>query len=470
MLFEAQQALSKARLREESGQAVDREALRTQFNAALDAFAELRPELTAKDSTVLLMSVQARLRLADLHTADSQWNSAAEQYRIIVSDTIYGLNFRHVARMQLGRSLERLGQFREAAAQYRALLLSFYPPRAESGINAEVLGLPRRLVAIASEYLPDSLAAWRAYGEGYYDTLATRFPHTDIGLASLGELGKLYAGFGEWSRTIASLERATDTSGAIMPAYWIDIGEIAAGQLGDTARAVSIFIEVSQRYPESAYRVDADLKRARILMKRAAYGDVQSLLEQLKTDFEDRASVLIPAQLVYAQSYQAAGNWERARAEYSYLVTSFPQSLQAVEAALTVARHHADRDETTQASEWYNRADGLAADLARSGSSPPAVVGQAMQMRVAAAVEQKQWDDAALRLGEVVNTFSPRTPAGALALVRLGQLQLRERADTAAALEAWRTFLEFHPEHPQSATLRAEIDKWPKTYNPDSSD
>jgi tetratricopeptide (TPR) repeat protein len=467
LFFSAHQAAERATLHAESGQATDRQALTRQFESALEEFAGLRPQLTVEDSAILRAGAQARLRLARLRQDDFEWELAAEQYRAVVSDALYPTHYRYVAHMELGRSLERLDQFPEAVAQYRQLLHSFYPPQSEGGVNREVLGLPLRLVVLAENRFPDSLDAYQAYAEAYYDTLATAYPHTALGVSALGELAKLYAYLGLWPRVVATLERATDSTGTILPAYWVDIGEIAAQEMADTARAIAIFQDVAQRFPETPYRVDADMKRATILMQRGEFEAARKDVARLKEEFEDRLAVVVPAQLLYARLYQAEGSWERARAEFTYLVTNFPQTTHAVEAAHTIARHYRNTDETTRSEEWYNRADDLAAAIARAGEMPPALVATAINMRVAMAVERDDWDAAATHLSEMAERFGPASTPGSAALERLGWLHLDERADTSAAGAAWQTLLDAYPEHPQAEVIKAEMNKWPTTRNTD---
>jgi hypothetical protein len=202
-------------------------------------------------------------------------------------------------------------------------------------------------------------------------------------------------------------------------------------------------------------------------MRRKEHAQARNLLSTLKEKFADRPAVMLAAQLLFASAVEAEGNWERAKNEYLFLITTYPQSLEAVQAALAVAHHFVRSGETGRVSEWYNRADELAAELARPDRYSPNMAGTAMDLRVAIAGEQKHWDDVASRLNDIVNAFSERSSAGGQALFRLGVLHLRERADTASAAAAWRRFMQAQPNHPQVSRLRDEMNKWPSTYNQD---
>jgi hypothetical protein len=91
-----------------------------------------------------------------------------------------------------------------------------------------------------------------------------------------------------------------------------------------------------------------------------------------------------------------------------------------------------------------------------------------MNMRVAMAIERDDWDAVATCLTDLAERFGPGSTLGAAALLRLGWLHLDERADTAAAGAAWQKLIEAHPEHPQSDSVKAEMNKWPTTRNTDS--
>jgi tetratricopeptide (TPR) repeat protein len=467
--YQAQKELDRADLQGKSGQPADLPALQSAFARVVELYRQNSSEAGAGtvDSVVQVLGAQAYLRLADVFVADSEFRAAANRYDTVASDARFPAQYRHMALMGLGRMDEQLGDDLLAARHYRQLLDSFNPPVGDGGVNREVLALPRRIIAIGRDHAPDSVPGWESRAIAYYDSLARAYPYTDVGLAALGELGTLYAEKEQWQDVIATLNRASDTTGAIMPPYWIDIGEITADRLGDTARALEIYGRVAQTFSESPYRVDADLKRAQIYMRRGQYAEARDLLATLKDKFEDRPAVILAAQLLFASAVEAEGNWERAKNEYLFLITTYPQSLEAVQAAMAIAHHFVQSGETARVDEWYNRADELAKDLARPDKYPPAVAGKAMDYRVSVAAEQKHWDDVAARLGDIVNTFSDRSNPGANALFRLGLMELRERADTAAAAAAWHRLMTAQPNHPQLDLLRSEMKKWPSTYNQD---
>lgn len=462
--FEAQQVWSRSQLQTGAGPPSGLGEMRTQFVAVLDEFSAARPTLGPGDSVLFAYAAQAAFRLTDEFVTNGLWHDAAQYQELVAGDSLFPKALRHRALFGWAESYERLGRMPEACALYKRLSASFYPPQAEGGVNVEVLRIPNRLAALAAQFMPESLSAFRAYGESYYESLSGSFPQSDLGFESLGELGKLYGQQGRWDDVMSTLERATDSNGAVLPAYRIDIGEILAGRMHDTAKALSIFKEVAESLPESPFRVDADLKTAAIWFRQGRQSDVQALLLATKRQFLDRSGVQVAVQPLLARSFDAAGNWERARAEFSYLVTTYPRTLQAVEASLVIAERHMQDSEKTAAAEWYSRADRLAVDLISSDESSGQVQSAAMNIRASLAIRMQRWDDAALRLSEIAQTFSSASPVGASALLRLGWLQLRERHDTLAARGAWQAFLLAYPDHPDGVPLKSEMSKWPDKF------
>jgi TolA-binding protein len=462
--FSTEQAWSKAELQKQSGQAIATSELSAQFETVLEAFSAARPGLNRGDSLLFGYAARAAFRLVDLYAADRLWQDAARFQEFLAADTLFPLAVRHRALYGWAESCQRLGQAQKACALFRQLAASFYPPWAEGGINVDVLRVPARMVGLAQRDVPESVAVFLAFGESYYDGLAVAYPHTELAYQALGELAKLYGQAGRWGDVLTTLGRATDTAGVILPAYRIDQGEILAGPLKDTAGALLAFSEIARSRPTTPFRVDADLKTAAIWLRRGRYADVQRLLQETKKQFPGRPEVEVAVGPMLARSFAASGDKDRARAEYSYLVTSYPRSLEAVEAAFAIAEMHFQATEADAAAEWYARGDQLAVDIIADRESSPELAAAAMNMRVSLAVQLQHWDDAAMRLSEIAQAFGAATPAGASALEQLGWLQLQERHDTLAAGQAWYTLLREYPGDPGGATLRAEMNKWPERY------
>lgn len=461
--FEVEQAWSKAELAGKSGNPVSTSELRANLESALDNFATARPQLGAGDSLLFGYAAGATQHLVQLLNAEQQWDEASKVQKQIATDTLFPMAVRHRALYGWASAYENAGRIAEACDLYRQLVLSFYPPVAEGGVNSDVLELPSRRVALAQNALPESLATYRSFGVQYYDSLAAGFPHTQLAFQALGELARIYGSQGQWDLAITTLGRAADTAGQVFPAYRIDQAEIWAGQIHDTARALKALADLSRELATSPFRIDADLKTADILFRRGQYQDVQKLLSETKTDL-GMPDADLAVGLLLARSYAMAGDRERARAEYAYLVTAFPHSLQAIEAAVATAQLNKDKNDTALATQWLARADSLAMDLVTFPGSPPKVVASALNARASLAVESKRWNDAATHLSSIAQTFGPEAPEGASALLRLGWIQVRELHDTLGAAQSWGAFLAVHPNHPDGAGIKTEMNKWPDRY------
>lgn len=462
--FEAQHAMSQAELSLSSGQSVDREELSSSLKDALVNFNNLNSELTDADSVLLIMASQAYLGLGRIYAESNNWSDAVQLYRSLSEDLRFPHRYRTVGLMQLGRGYETQGQPIEAVSAYRELMVLFYPPESGSGVNLEVLRLGRRIVNIGARLLLDSLSSWREQSELYYDSLATGHPHTMLAVAAMGELASIQRDFGEWAKVLATLGRATDSAGEIAPAFRIDMAEIFAGRLYDTASALSIYDEIENEFPESVFRVDAELKRVQILMRRKQYREIRERLKALKDQFADRPGVMVPAQFAYAKSFEADGDFVRAKVEYQYLASHYPRSIQAVDGALVIARHAHAVGQSATATQWYDKADQMSSVLAGSDNVSAAVAGRSMELRAIIAIERERWDEAALRLGDITRAFDPRSPLCANALIRLGWLHLSKRVDTLAAAAAWTTFIKAFPGDPQADSLRIKMSTWPEIY------
>ncbi len=426
-------------------------AIQSDYAAAVrNCFAALDSVPATRDSAVWAdlgeLAFRASTRLSQFLYRSRRYDSAATVLNAMLTNVPLGRTARMNALTNLARSLQSAGAWDSALVVYDSSLERFWPPVDGAGdIYFRLFNAPIQIAGIERR-LGDSVATRTrtAAAETYYRQLLAKFPGTKLEPAAWSNLAVLYSGSGEWRQAIDALNRLTDDVGTVDLTAQLRIADIYAEQLAefDTALIRYEAIDAQLRGEDTVYRPLLDFRQAVAVLNQRRYQEARRRLVQLENEYPGFWRSTPAAQQAKARTFEREGNWERALAEYSFLIENQSNSEEAFQTILYLAERAEEQGNSAEANRWYERAEELftrvAARSAGTAREASALYYKALMYR-----QQEQWEPAAETMEAIFARF-PNTEPGrqaqlTAALIYRDRLNRPERADE--LLEALRRSL-----------------------------
>jgi len=166
---------------------------------------------------------------------------------------------------------------------------------------------------------------------------------------------------------------------------------------GDLERAVSVFDRIVTEHPRSKEAPSALLMKGNILFDEKKYDDAATAYNRILEEYRDSSQEAVEAQWQLAILEESRNNWIEASLHYKSVYTSFPSTIQGMEAPLRIAAHYRATGEAEALDAAYERAIEHYSRLSSMQYSEMVRI-VAEEYHVRTLVEQERWEEAASRL------------------------------------------------------------------------
>jgi outer membrane protein assembly factor BamD (BamD/ComL family) len=166
---------------------------------------------------------------------------------------------------------------------------------------------------------------------------------------------------------------------------------------GDRERAVSVFDKITTAHPRSKEAPTALLMKGNILLEDKKYDDAAAAYDRVLEEYGGSGPEEVEARWQLAILEESRNNWIEASLHYKAVYTSFPTTIQGMEAPLRVAAHYRKTGESEALEAAYERA-AEHYDRLSSMQYSEMVRIVAEEYHVRTLVEQERWKEAASRL------------------------------------------------------------------------
>jgi len=410
------------------------------YRLVLDNYFKYRddPLVTADSSQareINRLAISAQARLARLYAAQRNSDSVIAAYRRIGTDIPANKEDRAGAIMALALTYRALGQLDSCVALYDRLLAEYYPPVDSLGrVNTDLMSIPLDKIKIgqstgeSSEFYHYVMEA-----QQYYDKLRADYPEGPLNRAAIIHTARVYALTHEWDKTLAELRNVKDSTGQIEVQALVLMANIYNGPKKDLKRGIDIYREVLERHPDSSIIGATMLRLGSALLAEKEYEECRQILADLKRRFGRIPSLVVKAQLLYAQAFEEQGRWDRALSEYQWLMENYPYTEEAFRAALHIPEHFAEAGDNKLAEIWFDRAIESYKRAAHNKQ------GQATELvaytfLADAYRRTEKWNDA-LETLEKISIMAPGSSIGARSLYNAARVAYNELDDSARAQE-----------------------------------
>ncbi len=362
-----------------------------------------------------------------------------------------------LALLQLGRKHVNAGDMSRARTAWTRLLDDFYPPAdTELHPNTDVLSLPVELARLYYD-LEDSQQGEEQldFAEEYYRRIIDEFRHSPLGMTTVRYLADTYMLRDRPGEAIALLETVTDSTGTIYGTAQLLIAEIYFSSLGDTAEARRRYEAIVESDSDSLSHPQAYLQLARIEFMSGNLAECRKHAATLRDRFGDYKAIQPQVQRLVAQSFDKEGDFSRAFSEYQWLITSFPESKEALETYTYLPEFLRRNEQANLAAEWQDKALRFLSDT-KSENQGTSYGLSAHSSLINLLVELEMWDESASEL-EMLQASYPRSAAGAQALAKAGSIYMERLNMKDRARQSFERQLDLYPNLPISEEARIAL-------------
>jgi TolA-binding protein len=406
----------------------------------------------------------SQINMADLFLQEGRIDSAIATYQRVMAN--YGDYPALTSRALYSLALAYQGADRwpEAVAAFETLLKE-YPPFRETPQQPDenILKLPGYL---ASTFLShgDSAKAGEYFQKArdYLSQVIEKWPGTPTARLALNQIVNTHILQRQWAPAVSALERLAAMSGEETdpPDALFLMATLCSERLGDLQRAMDIYEDMLQRYPDSKKLSRTYLAMGQLFFQKGDLSEARQAFGRVIEDYPDDPVAGAAAQYALALSYEFEGDWDKALNEFRWVLDNYPGSREAFAVPNHILEHYRQYEEKELALTAYRQALRTYGDIvAKHPGSPQALQGQ---WHIAQAhILMQSWEEAAAALEQLVQDY-PQSQQLLPALMSLGEIYELHLRKIDRAIGAYRMVLKFAPTSPYANVAAEHIERLQK--------
>ncbi len=417
----------------------DKLQLKTAYNDILDYYFE-NIDVTQISADTLIQSQMSRialasqLQLAYYYQSNKQIDSLITAFRRIGTEIPAGRDDIIAAKLGLASTFKSLRIFDSTMAIYDDIMKFYYPPiDYYNRINNDVMSIPVDNIRISrgfenaqrtDKFINDAIE--------YYQKIKIDFPQNDALVRSANVfLSRTYALTEQWDKTISQLNEIKDSTGQIDITAQILMANIYNGPINNSDKAVELYQSILDRRPDSIIMAQVVLDIGKVHCSQGNYREGRQYFIDLKNRYRQFPQILAHAQMIYAQSFHAEGDRERALSEFQWLMDNYPFTEDAYKAARYIPEYFMQDGDVELAQLWYDRAIEFYQKAADSKQRQQA--GLIAYTYMADVYRHTENHQKALEILDKIYTLAPGTRYAARALYNSAGIALKNLNDTTRA-------------------------------------
>jgi tetratricopeptide (TPR) repeat protein len=461
-LYQAEKALFKARsLREKIAAAVNKEEF---IDKTIQSYRDVVDRYGQSIETVKGLEeivVSAQMDLAQLEFQAGRLENARSDF-----ERAYGLaraipEARANARYSVAVISGELGDIQGAASSFEQFYAEFLGEATlckTAGWNGTYALAPLKLFEISQSLGEDRTARlWLDKAEKTYLYIIENGTNPSLEREMRFNLLTTYLQGARWDeslKTIKELRELYTGSPDAASLLYLE-GKVHEDGLSDGARALTLYEQVYTRYPRSNEARVAMLAAAALHMKAGRTEKARSLYQSLIDTYPGAVNEVAEATWQLAQLTERDGDWLDASLLYTSLYTSYPETLQGLEAPLHIAERFKTNGESAAARASYQKAiEHYRGLISKQVDLEVKIIAEKHIVR--AMTEQEEWAAAADRLLELPALYPYYTRFRGNYLMA-ASIYERELNDADRAAEILRRCIEEYPETDIAVEAEAQL-------------
>ncbi|MFH1699163.1 MAG: hypothetical protein ABIE07_01135 [Candidatus Zixiibacteriota bacterium] len=380
------------------------------------------------------IAVASQLHLARYYQARREADSLIAAFRHIGNDIPAMPDDIVAAQIQIARTYKDLKQYDSTLAIYDRVLENQFPPLDyRQRVNTNIMNIPLDKIKILKSLKDDQrYASFTNSALEYYGRLKTEFSsNQDLNRSAKVHTARLYALTEKWQDAINQLYDIKDTSGQIDIPSAILIGNIYNGPINNLDSALEMYQYIIDRQPDSSIIGQMLLNIGKVYCSKNDYFEGRKYFVDLKRKFPYSSRLMSQTQLVYAQSFQADNDWDRALLEFQWLFDNYPFTEPAFQAARFIPEYFMAEGDIELADIWYNK--GIEFYQQAADNNQGQSVALAAYTYMADIYRSTDRTQEALEFLEKIHALAPGSLIGAKALYNAAGIAYKDLGDSVRA-------------------------------------
>ncbi len=402
--YEAEKALFEAR--KHAGELTFPNLNREFLDRTLAAYRKIIEDYTGETGSIEgldLIVVTAQMELAELEFRASMFDDARKDflhaYEIAGNVPAARANALWSAAFisrESGDTAEALRLFTKFHEEY----LSGEKILATARLNRRYLLTPIRIAEICNVMADtDCAGKWLGEAEMTYRHVIRSNASEELRKEARYNLVSTYLLGEEWTKarnTIREMRKIYGNEADIPSLLYLE-ARVELDGFGNRESAVSVLDRIVTEHPRSKEAPTALLMKGNIFLDEGKYDDAASAYNMVLEEYGGTGPETVEAAWQLAILEERRKNWIEASLHYKSVYTSFPTTIQGLEAPLRIAAHYKGIGETEAMEAAYERAAEHYEHLSSLQYSETIRI-VAEEYHVRTLIEQERWEEAAGRL------------------------------------------------------------------------
>lgn len=380
------------------------------------------------------LALRSQFYIAKHYQAQKNYDSLITSLRQI-GDEIPALPDDFVAaQMKIAITYKNLREFDSTLAIYQRILDNNFPPLDyQQQVNTNIMNIPLDRVKIAKSLKDDQRYDQYSFSAlEYYGRLKSEFSENqELNRSAKIHLARLFSFSERWQDAIDQLYEIKDSTNQVDISAAVLIGNIFNGPINNLDSALEKYQYIIDRQPDSAIIGRILLDMGKIYCSKGDYVKGRRYLVDLKRKFQYNSRLMSQTQLVYAQSFHADRDWDRALLEFQWLLDNYPYTEPAFQAARYIPEYLMAEGDIELADIWYNRGIEFYQQAADNNQGQP--IALAAYSYMADVYRHTDRAQEALESLEKIHSLAPKTLIAAKALYNAAGIAINTLGDSTLA-------------------------------------
>ncbi|RKY33639.1 MAG: hypothetical protein DRP68_01685 [Candidatus Omnitrophota bacterium] len=309
------------------------------------------------------------------------------------------------AQFAIGRLYESQGKWEKALKEYEKIM-DLYP------LTPVGLNMPLYFLRYYRN-INDAQEEDKSYRQGirYYYKLINEFAETQVIPVVKDYLAFLHLAKGEWQKAIKVWDEIIDEypeSAQAIKAFLLK-AETYLNKTKDLSRAINVYREFLNRYPKHKLSGEVKIKLAKSYYSNSQIEDAKKTYLEIIKDYSQNPTLTLQAYIGLSYCYREEADTQKVMEIYNKIKNNYPETKQALSIPFLVAQYYQQIKYASKAERAFKDAIKEYKRVLQDDKKKPWMKREAENFLALCYIKTKKWDKALFLLRSLADRY-PKNP------------------------------------------------------------